>query len=97
MVCIRVKNRTLNFFVTNALEGYNLLREDIKEGYTDYVLWSTFKPESLDIDGELDMECLDSGMLLIKESSPANNGELISEILQQAYDNQKLNTILLLK
>lgn len=32
----------------------------------DYVLWSTFRPECLDIDQELEMECLDSGMVLSK-------------------------------
>lgn len=48
--------------------GDNLLPEDLENGFTDYCLWSTFKPECIDIDGELDMECLDSGMLLFKES-----------------------------
>ncbi len=44
--------------------GDNLMREDRAEGYVDYVLWSTFRPEYLDIDQELEMECLDSGMVL---------------------------------
>ena len=42
--------------------GDNLTRDDIANGYTDYVIWNRFKPERLDIDGELDMECVDSGM-----------------------------------
>lgn len=48
--------------------GDNLLAEDIRNGFVDYFLWSTFRPECLDIDGELDMECLDSGMVMFKES-----------------------------
>lgn len=54
--------------------GDNLLREDRALGYTDYVLWSTFKPLDLGIDGELDMECLDSGMLMIKGGGRAKLG-----------------------
>ena len=46
--------------------GDNLHREDRALGYIDYVLWSTFKPLDLGIDGELDMGCLDSGMVLLK-------------------------------
>ena len=37
------------------------------KGFVDYCLWSTFKPECIDIDGELDMESIDSGMVLSKE------------------------------
>ncbi len=32
----------------------------------DYALWSTFRPEDIDIDQELEMECLDGGMVLSK-------------------------------
>lgn len=55
------------FLKIQAGTGDNLLKEDIREGYVDYCLWSTFKPECIDIDGELAMECLDSGMVLFKE------------------------------
>ena len=44
--------------------GDNLLGEDRNNGFTDYVLWSTFRPECIDVDGELDMECLDAGMVM---------------------------------
>ena len=44
--------------------GDNLLAEDRNNGFTDYVLWSTFRPECIDVDGELNMECIDSGMLM---------------------------------
>lgn len=92
--------------------GDNLLREDIAEGYTNYVLWSTFKPECLDIDGELDMECLDSGMVLIKEEdaldrhglSPRDDmdpiaalqDDILKEVLEQAYGDRSLDTVFLL-
>ena len=55
------------FLKVQAGTGDNLLEDDIQEGFTDYCLWSTFRPECIDIDGELDMECLDSGMVLFKE------------------------------
>jgi len=56
------------FLKVQAGTGDNLLEDDIQEGFTDYCLWSTFRPECIDIDGELDMECLDSGMVLFRES-----------------------------
>ena len=56
------------FLKIQAGTGDNLLKEDIWEGYVDYCLWSTFRPECIDIDGELDMECLNSGMVLFREN-----------------------------
>ena len=55
------------FLKIQAGTGDNLLQEDIQKGFVDYCLWSIFKPECIDIDGELDMECIDSGMVLSKE------------------------------
>lgn len=55
------------FLKIQAGTGDNLQQEDIQKGFVDYCLWSTFKPECIDIDGELDMECLDGGMVLSKE------------------------------
>lgn len=53
------------FLKIQAGTGDNLLKEDIREGYVDYCLWST---ECIDIDGELDMECLNSGMAMFREN-----------------------------
>ncbi|MBQ6328570.1 MAG: hypothetical protein IJI35_06105 [Kiritimatiellae bacterium] len=44
--------------------GDNLLSEDKNNGFTDYVLWSTFRPECIDVDGELNLECVDAGMFM---------------------------------
>lgn len=55
------------FLKIQAGTGDNLQQEDIQKGFVDYCLWSTFKPECIDIDVELDMECLDGGMVLSKE------------------------------
>ena len=55
------------FLKVQSGTGDNLQDEDIQNGFVDYCLWSTFKPECIDIDGELDMECLDGGMVLFKE------------------------------
>ncbi len=55
------------FLKVQSGTGDNLQDEDIQKGFVDYCLWSTFRPECIDIDGELDMECLDSGMVLFRE------------------------------
>ena len=55
------------FLKIQAGTGDNLQQEDIQKGFVDYCLWSTFRPECIDIDGELDMECIDSGMVMFKE------------------------------
>ena len=51
--------------------GDNLLREDRAAGYVDYVLWSVFRPAEIDLDGELELECLESGMVCGKEDMTA--------------------------
>ena len=38
------------FLKVQAGSGDNLLEEDIREGFTDYCLWSTFRPECIDTD-----------------------------------------------
>ena len=55
------------FLKVQSGTGDNLQDEDFQKGFVDYCLWSTFKPECIDIDGELNMECLDGGMVLFKE------------------------------
>ena len=65
-----VKNEKV-FLKVQSGSGDNLQDEDIQKGFVDYCLWSTFKPECIDIDGELDMECLDGGMFLFKECTDA--------------------------
>ena len=71
------------FLKVQAGTGDNLLEEDIREGFTDYCLWSTFRPESIDTDGELDMECLDSGMALFREN--CTPGEALESSYRQAF------------
>ena len=72
------------FLKIQAGTGDNLLKEDIREGYIDYCLWSTFKPECIDIDDELDMECLDAGMSLFKENYDAKTA--LESCYQQAFN-----------
>ena len=67
----------------SGVTGDNLLEEDIREGFTDYCLWSSFRPESIDTDGELDMECLDSGMVLFREN--CTPGEALESSYRQAF------------
>lgn len=61
--------------------GDNLTRDNIADGYTDYVIWNRLTPESLDIDGDLSMECIDSGMILLKEDS----FDVLGMVMRYAY------------
>lgn len=72
------------FLKVQAGTGDNLLDCDIREGFTDYCLWSTFRPECIDIDGELDIESLDSGMVLFRES--CTPGAALESSYRQAFD-----------
>ena len=71
------------FLKVQAGTGDNLLEEDIREGFTNYCLWSTSRPECIDTDGELDMECLDSGMALFREN--CTPGEALELSYRQAF------------
>lgn len=62
------------FFKIQPGTGDNLSPEDIAAGFTDYVIWNRFKAECLDIDGELPMECVDSGLVLLKPDSIPQTG-----------------------
>ena len=77
-----VKNEKV-FLKIQPGTGDNLLRDDIRAGYVDYYLWSTFRPECIDIDGELDMDCLDSGMILFREN--CTPGEALESSYRQAF------------
>ena len=70
--------------------------EDVANGYTDYVIWNRLKPECLDIDGELPMECLDSGMVLLKEDSLMEHAALLKYVLEQAYKDRAIEIIALI-
>lgn len=61
--------------------GDNLSPEDLAAGFTDYVIWNRFRAECLDIDGELPMECIDSGMVMLKGGESA----ILKQILEFAY------------
>lgn len=73
--------------------GDNLLPEDIVAGFTDYVIWNRFKPTCLDIDGELPMECIDSGMVLLKE----DEADVLNRVLEFAYGSPVPDSIFLQK
>ena len=84
------------FLKVQSGTGDNLHEEDIREGFVDYCLWSTFKPECIDIDGELNMDCLDSGMVLFKECADAKTAlqACYEEALGKEYDENEVIVIL---
>lgn len=85
------------FLKIQAGTGDNLQQEDIQREFVDYCLWSTFRPECIDIDGELDMECQDSGMVLFKECCTSEVA--LKSCYQQAFgeDYNEGNIIVLLE
>ena len=84
------------FLKVQAGTGDNLLEGDIREGFTDYCLWSTFRPESIDTDGELDMECLDSGMFLFKDYPDAMTAlrACYTQAFDDVYDESDVTVLL---
>lgn len=84
------------FLKVQSGTGDNLLKEDIREGYVDYCLWSTFRPDCIDIDDELDMICLDSGMFLFKDYPDANTAlqACYTQAFDDAYDEDDVVVLL---
>ena len=79
-----VKSRK-TFIKVQEGTGDNLLVEDLEAGYVDYVLWSTFVPEDLEIDQTLDMELVDSGMVMDKV--PLTCSAALPACLRDAFDD----------
>lgn len=84
------------FLKVQSGTGDNLHEEDIREGFVDYCLWSTFRPESIDTDGELDMTCLDGGMFLFRESPDAMAAlrACYTQATGDAYDEDDVTVLL---
>jgi len=77
-----VKSRQV-FFKVQEGTGDNLSEADRAAGFVDYCLWSVFKPECLDLDGELPLPCIDGGMLMDKVPLTAEKAFL--GCLRQAF------------
>ena len=91
-----VKSRRV-FLKIQEGTGDNLSEEDVANSMTDYVLWSTFCPESIDIDEVLDMNHLDGGMMTFKAKVSAV--ESLPECYAAAFDRpyDKTDVIVLLQ
>ena len=72
----------------------NLLREDRALGYCDYFLYSVFSPDDLGFDDALDMNCEDSGMVLLKEICH-DTDDIVADCVRMAF-GQELETIKLM-
>jgi hypothetical protein len=66
--------------------GDNLSQADIDAGMVDYVLWSVFKPECIDLDEELPLEYLRGGMLM--DSEPITAKSALSACLKVAFEDE---------
>lgn len=68
--------------------GDNLLREDIDNGYVDYVLYSVFEFGEIGIDQELDLELVDSGQMLLTSVCEDVRSE-IPGVYRMAFDTRE--------
>lgn len=77
--------------------GDALTPDDMKNGMKDYVLWSTFHPECLDVDDTLDMKLEDGGVLMFKSETSAV--EALNECYAMAFDKpyEESDIVVLLK
>ena len=76
--------------------GDNLSEEDIANGMTDYVLWNMFRPDGIDIDGTLDMNLIDSGMMMFKSEVSAVEAlpECYAAAFNRAHDAEDVIVLL---
>ena len=65
--------------------GDNLSCEDAENGFVSYALWSTFRPEDIGLDEQLDMECKDGGMVLFKKELPQAKDAFVAVAIPEAY------------
>lgn len=66
--------------------GDALSMEDIANGFSYYVLWSTFRPTELEVDEELELDCVDSGIMMYK--SDVAIGDTVADCYKQAFGNE---------
>lgn len=89
-----LRPRKKKFLKIQPGTGDNLLHEDRALGYRDYFLYSAFSPDDLGIDDELEMNCEDSGMILLKETC-CDTDEIVADCVRMAFD-EELGTIKLM-
>ena len=84
------------FFKIQPGTGDALDSDDIKDGYKDYFIWNTFKADYLGLDCELELECKDSGIFMVKTAyEPTEN--YIKDCLRQAFGKVLAYTLLMAK
>ena len=82
-ILVWVKSKKV-FLKIQGGTGDALTPDDIKNGMKDYVSWSTFRPECLDVDDTLDMEPLDGGIQMSRTTTSAI--EALPECYESAFD-----------
>ena len=84
-----IKSRKLFLKIQEGV-GENISEDDVADGMTDYVLWSTFGPESIDMDEVLAMNHIDGGMMMFKVRTSAI--ESLPECYASAFDKPYVKT-----
>lgn len=83
------------FLKVQAGTGDDLLHEDREQGYVDYVLWSIFEPDDLELDSELTMNCIGNGMVMTK--SPTSELDALDACCRDAFNASPKNLVILMK
>jgi hypothetical protein len=84
------------FFKIQPGTGENLDADDLEAGFNDYFIWNTFRVDELGFDGELETECEDSGMFMVKTAYEPTES-VIEDCLEQAFGKVPKYLTLLVK
>jgi len=79
-----------NTYLFDSDNHWYYIKPDLGRLKIPLVYASTFRPECIDTDGELDMECLDSGMVLFREN--CTPGEALESSYRQAFGKEYCET-----
>lgn len=80
------------FIIISEGTGDNLLREDYKNGYQDYILYDIF--DTSDIFDRLDLNDITGGMIMYRHLIQAkykNLVELVPDVLEDVFDSRSLS------
>ena len=96
MALLTFANKQKTFLKIQQGSGDGLSYEDITEGYGYYVLWSTFRPNSLCIDEELEMELIDGGMQLYREEHTCEDAlpDCYKQAFQEKYSRNAVTILM---
>ena len=79
-----------NTYLFDSDNHWYYIKPDLGRLKIPLVYASTFRPECIDTDGELDMECLDSGLFFFRECPVA--GTALQSCYKEAFNKEYCET-----